>query len=262
MATQQLFASLSERETLLVEHLPVVKFIARRIHDRLPSSVELDDLVGAGTLGLMDAVDKFDASKNVQFKTYAQFRIKGAILDSLRELDWGSRSLRRKAREVEEAHNRLRTKLGRPATEQEVADDLGMSLAALQGLLGDLRGLEIGSLHIPDEEDGSVDDISETIADTRENPFQLFAGNEQRRLLAEWIDELPERERQVLSLYYYEELPMKEIGKVLGVVESRVSQIHTCAVTRLRARMTESPSKPAAKPAKSVPARKRLEMAH
>jgi RNA polymerase sigma factor for flagellar operon FliA len=228
------------REAILVENLPTVRFIARRIHDRLPASVELDDLISAGTIGLMDSVEKFDGAKKVQFKTYAQFRIKGAILDSLREMDWGSRSLRRKAREIEEAHNRLRTKLGHAATEQEVADDLGMSLTAFQSVLGDLRGLEIGSLHVADDEDGTTDDLSENIADTRDNPLQAFEGTEQKRLLAKWIEELPDRERQVLSLYYYEELPMKEIGQVLGVVESRVSQLHTSAVTRLRGRLAEA----------------------
>lgn len=227
----------SPNEALLLQTLPTVRFIARRMHDRLPASVELDDLISAGTIGLMDALKKFDSSKNIQFKTYAQFRIKGAILDSLRELDWGSRALRRKAREVEDANSRLRTKLGRAATEQEIADELAMKLEDYQLLLGDLRGLEIGSLHFADDEDGRTEDVSEKVVDLGPTPFDCFESTEQKQLLGKWIDELPERERQVLSLYYYEELPMKEIGALLGVVESRVSQLHTSAVARLRSRI-------------------------
>ena len=224
-------------ETLLLETLPAVRFIARRIHDRLPASVELDHLISAGTVGLMDALNKFDPSKGIQFKTYAQFRVKGAILDSLRELDWGSRALRRKAREVEDAHIRLRAKLGRAASEQEIADELSMALENYQLLLGDLKGLEIGSLHFADDEDGRTEDVSDKVADLGPTPFDCFESIQQKQLLGKWIDELPERERQVLSLYYYEELPMREIGALLGVVESRVSQLHTSAVARLRSRI-------------------------
>lgn len=249
----------SEREQFLIENLPTVRFIARRIHDRLPTSVELDDLVSAGSLGLMDAVDKFDFTKGVQFKTYAQFRIKGAMLDSLRDLDWGSRAQRRKAREVEAASSRLHVKLGRSATEQEIADEMNLSLADFQSLLGELRGLEIGSFYSVDEEGGEATDLSEMVADPGESPFDQYASLEQKRLLAKWIGELPEREKQVLSLYYYEELPMKEIGRVIGVVESRVSQLHSAAVMRLRARMASQTSAATAPPAEK---RGRLEASH
>jgi RNA polymerase sigma factor for flagellar operon FliA len=165
----------------------------------------------------------------------------------LRELDWGSRALRRKAREVEEANVRLRSKLGRAASEQEIASELAISLEDYQILLGDLKGLEIGSLHFADDEDGRPEDVSDKVVDVRPTPFDCFESAEQKRLLAKWIDELPERERQVLSLYYYEELPMKEIGLLLGVVESRVSQLHTSAVARLRARIRGERDSKAAK---------------
>src|SRR5712672_2904448 len=135
-----------ERERLLLEHLPQVKYIARRIHDRLPAQVPLEDLVHAGVVGLIDAVEKFDPGKNVQLKSYAKFRIRGAILDSLRELDWSPRHLRRQARQIEEAHRDLKLRLGRVASEPELAAELGMTLENFQHLLGELRGLDLGSL--------------------------------------------------------------------------------------------------------------------
>ena len=227
-------------ETLFMEALPSVRFIARRIHDRLPASVELEDLISAGTIGLLDAIEKFDPAQGVQFKTYAHFRVKGAILDSLRELDWGSRALRKKAREIEQSHRRLSTKLGRSAEEQEVAADLGLSIAEYQSVLSELKGLEVSSLSGCESPEGDAEDLTERIPDTRPLAFDILQHKEQKQLLAKWIDELPERERQVLSLYYVEELPMKEIAGLLGVVESRVSQIHSSAILRLRAKASDS----------------------
>ncbi len=230
----------NEREQLLLEQLPQVRYIARRIHERLPRHVPLEDLIHAGVLGLIDALHKFDRGKHVQFGSYAKFRIRGAILDSLREMDWSPRDLRRKARRLEEAHNKLRLELGRTPTEPELAAELGMDLRGLQLLLGEIDGLEIGSLRVASPRDGKEEDLCEYLPDDpEETPLLLCLRSEMKELLARAIAELPEKERQVLSLYYFDELTMKEVGAVLGVGESRVSQIHSMAVVRLRARMSE-----------------------
>jgi len=227
--------SSQERDRLLVEHLPTVRFIARKIHARLPQHVELDDLISAGMVGLIDAFSKYDNGKQVQFKSYAQFRIRGAILDSLRSLDWSPRELRRQGRAVEEAICSLTQKLGRAPGEHEVAEEMKLGLKAYQQLLGDLKGLEIGSLHMERSEDSGDEEIAYIPGSPDDDPlFQCLKG-EMKQLLADAIDALPEKERLVLTLYYFEELTMKEIGETLGVVESRVSQIHSSAVVRLRA---------------------------
>jgi len=225
----------SDRDMLLMEHLPTVRYIARRIHERLPQHVDLDDLVSAGVVGLIDALLKFDHSKKVQFKSYAQFRIRGAILDSLRTLDWSPRELRRKGRAVEEAIRSLTQLLRRAPTEQEIASEMKLSLAEYQQLLGDLKGLEIGSLHIERSEDSGDEELAYIPGSPEEDPLFRCLKGEMKQRLADAIDELPEKERLVLTLYYYEELTMREIGLTLGVVESRVSQIHSSAVLRLRA---------------------------
>lgn len=222
-------------EKLLLEHVPQVKYIARRIHDRLPPQVPIEDLISAGVLGLMDALQKYDPKKNVQLKSYAKFRIRGAILDSLRELDWSPRDLRRKARQIEAAHGALRERLGRAATETELAAELSMTLDELHKSLGDLRGLEISSLQTPTGTEGQEQPLSEVLPNRDDHdPLFLCLQDERKDLLHKAIDELPEKERQVLSLYYFEELTMKEVGVVLGVGESRVSQVHSAALTRLR----------------------------
>jgi RNA polymerase sigma factor for flagellar operon FliA len=230
-----------ERERVLLEQLPQVRYLARRIHERLPRHVPLEDLVHAGVIGLIDAFNKFDQSKQVQFGSYAKFRIRGAILDSLREMDWGPRELRRKARKIEEAHRTLSMQLGRAPTEAEVAAELGMPLEDFQRLLGELDGLEVGSLRVESPWDGKEEDLCEYIPNAPEDtPFFRCLHSEMKELLARLIAELPEKEQQVLSLYYFEELTMKEVGTVLGVGESRVSQIHSLAVVRLRSRMQEA----------------------
>lgn len=229
-----------ERQRLLTEQLPHVRYIARRIHERLPRHVPFEDLVHAGVVGLIDALHKFDHGKHVQFASYAKFRIRGAILDSLREMDWSPRDLRRQGRRLEEAHDKLRLELGRNPTEPELARELELPLADLQKLLGEISCLEIGSLRVVSPEDGKEEDLCEYLSGDRdETPLAQFLRSEMRDLLARAIEELPEKERQVLSLYYFEELTMKEVGIVLGVGESRVSQIHSMAVVRLRARMSE-----------------------
>ncbi len=225
----------AERERKLVEHLPMVRFIARRIHERLPQHVEMDDLVSAGVFGLMDAYNKFDHSKQVQFTSYAQFRVRGAILDSLRMLDWSPRALRRKGRAVEDATRDLTQRLGRAPQEAEIAEAMQLSLVDFQQLLSDLKGLEIGSLHAERSEDSGEEELAFLPTAPEADPlFQVMQGESKQRLI-DAIDALPEKERLVLTLYYYEELTMKEIGLTLGVVESRVSQIHSAAVLRLRA---------------------------
>jgi RNA polymerase sigma factor for flagellar operon FliA len=224
----------ADRDRMLVEHLPTVRFIARRIHERLPQHVELDDLVSAGVVGLIDAFAKFDHSKKVQFKSYAQFRIRGAILDSLRTLDWSPRELRRKGRAVEEAIRSVTQRLGRAPAEHEIAGEMELSLDEYQQLLGDLKGLEIGSLHMERSEDSGDEELSYIPGSPEEDPLFRCLKGELKQCLIDAIEDLPEKERMVLTLYYYEELTMKEIGQTLGVVESRVSQIHSAAVLRLR----------------------------
>ncbi len=237
-----------ERDRLLLEHLPTVRYLARRIHERLPQHVDLDDLVSAGVVGLIDAFSKFDHGKRVQFKSYAQFRIRGAILDSLRTLDWSPRELRRKGRAVEEAIRTTTQRLGRAPTEPEIAGEMGLELAEYQTLLGELKGLEIGSLHMERSEDSGDEELAYVPGPPDEDPLFRCLKGEMKQRLTDAIEELPEKERMVLTLYYYEELTMKEIGLTLGVVESRVSQIHSSAVVRLRTAMRALVSKGARMP--------------
>ena len=226
------------REQLLTEQLPQVRYIAQRIHERLPRHVLLEDLVHAGVVGLIDALKKFDCRKHVQFGSYAKFRIRGAILDSLRELDWGPRDLRRQARRIDEANQKLRAVLGRNPTEPELAHELELSLPQLQKLFGDINALEIGSLRIVSPDDGREQDLCECLASGNgDDPLTECLRSEMKNLLVRAIAELAEKERQVLTLYYFEDRTMKEIGMRLGVGESRVSQIHATAVMRLRTQM-------------------------
>lgn len=234
-------------EAILNEHLPMVRFLALRIRERLPQQVEMEDLISAGIVGLMDALQKFDPRKKVQFRTYAQFRVRGAMLDSLRALDWGPRDLRRKGRAVEEAIRSLSAALGKAPTESEVAKAMGLDLHAYQHLLGELSGLELGSLNTLPADDGGVETMALLPAGPKDDPFLQCQNSEMRRLLAEAIGALPERERMVLTLYYYEELTMREVGAAMGVVESRVSQLHSSAMAKLRVALRA--------PSKRVPAR-------
>jgi RNA polymerase sigma factor for flagellar operon FliA len=232
-----------EEERMMVEHLPIVRYIARRIHERLPQHVDIEDLVSAGVLGLMDAFQKFNPEKNVQFRSYAQFRIRGAILDSLRTLDWSPRDLRRKGRAVEQAMRALTVRLGRAPSEQEVAGELQMELGDYQQLLGELKGLEIGTLHLERSEDSGEEELAYIPNRPEDDPLFRCLEGEMRQRLAEAINNLPERERLVMTLYYYEELTMKEIGLTLGVVESRISQIHASAVLHLRTMLADLAAK-------------------
>jgi RNA polymerase sigma factor for flagellar operon FliA len=228
-----------EQERLLLEHLPIVRFLARRIHERLPQHVDIEDLVSAGVVGLMDAFTKFDPAKKVQFRSYAQFRIRGAILDSLRTLDWSPRDLRRKGRAAEEAVRVLTARLGRSPGELEIAAEMGVSLEEYQSLLGDLKGLEIGTLHVEHNEDSGEEELAYVPGRPEEDPLFCCLRGELQKKLTEAIECLPERERLVMTLYYFEELTMREIGLALSVVESRVSQIHASAVVHLRAALQD-----------------------
>ena len=226
-------ASESAREQLILEHLPQVRLIARRIHERVPESVCFDDLMSAGVVGLIQAIDNFDPHQNVRLKTYAEFRIRGAMLDSLREVDWAPRQKRRQARELEAAIARAEQRLGRTPEEGEIASELGISLDDYYRRLTDLEGLNIGELEfVRDDNDQPV--VLRGLAAEDASPSQILEKAELENLIARAIDKFPRIEKTVLSLYYYEELTLREIADILDVHFSRVSQIKSQAILRLR----------------------------
>jgi len=227
----------AEREALITETLPLIKHIAHRVATRLPSSIEVRDLINAGVIGLLDAIDKYEPERNVKFKTYAEVRIRGAILDSLRNLDWAPRSLRKKSKDLEKAYSELSQKLGRPATDEEVSEAMGENLDTFHALVDQLHGLTIGSFENLSDGEDSDSYLNYYPDDGSNDPYAKFETSELTRILAGAVEDLPEKERLVLSLYYYEELTMKEIGVLLGVNESRVSQLHTKAMLRLRGKL-------------------------
>jgi RNA polymerase sigma factor for flagellar operon FliA len=225
----------TDQEQLVMGEIPQVYYIARRIHERLPQHVALEDLVHSGVLGLIDAVRNFDASKNVQFKSYAQFRIRGAILDSLRELDWASRRTRDKRKLVDQTIAALSLKLGRAPNDEEMAAELGIELTALHLLLGKLDSLNMVGQQVAYGDDNEQHDLIESApARDEDNPFHQCLRTEMRDRLAGAIGSLSGKEQQVISLYYREELTMKEIASVLDIGESRVSQLHSAALKKLR----------------------------
>ncbi len=225
---------LEQRNALVLAELPQVYFIASRILERLPQHVELEDLVNAGVIGLLEACQSFDSTKNAQFKTFAKFRIRGAILDSLRVLDWGSRGLRRKGREITEATAKLEGTLGRQPSKEEIAKEMGLSPTQLEDAMSQLQGLHIVGQQAASLDGEDVYDVIESAASTWENPFEIYCKQEEKAQLAAAIGELSEREQLILSLYYVEELTMKEVASVVGVALSRVSQIHHAALTKLK----------------------------
>lgn len=230
----------AERDELILEHLPQIKYIAQRISTKLPSHVELNDLVSAGILGLLDAIEKFDPNRGVKFKTYAELRIKGAILDSLRNLDWAPRSLRKKSKDLERVHRDLEQRLGRPATDKEVCEEMEITLEEFYELVDQIKGLNLGSFQelSGQDDDKNGEPLVKYVPDAPSlDPFFVFHKSEIQGILSTAIDTLPKKERLVVSLYYFDELTMKEIGKVLGVNESRVSQLHTKAMLRLRTKL-------------------------
>ena len=227
------------KDQIVIEHTALIRYIVNRIAVRLPSHIDLDDLHNTGVIGLMDAIDKYDPSKNCKFKTYAEFRIKGAILDQLRSLDWVPRSIRQKSRRLEQAYAEVEQRKGRQATEAEIAESLGIEMEEFHFLLNQVRGISMVNLDelrsSGDSDQPMYGDIFEDVK--AENPFASLKTRELRQAVADCIGNLPEKERLVVSLYYYEDLNMKEIGNVLGITESRVCQIHTKAVGRLRSKL-------------------------
>jgi len=229
------------REKLVLHYLPIVKYVAGKMMQTLPSSVDFNDLIGAGVVGLIGAMERFDPSVGVKFETFALPRVRGAILDELRMLDWAPRSLRSKARKYEKAAEELEKDLGRTASRKELAERLDVDLQDIGALLRDLSTAALLSLDtaLEDEESGKSG-LYEIVRDPlAETPLETIEREELKRVLVEAINNLPEQEKLVLALYYYEELTLKEIGQVLGITESRVSQIHTKAVATLRARLRE-----------------------
>ncbi len=238
---------LEERNELIMEELPQVYFIAARIHERLPASVQIEDLVSAGVIGLMEACKSYDAARNAQFKTFARFRIRGAILDSLRLLDWGSRGMRRQAREIAEAAAQLEASLGRKPEHEEIAREMKISLDRLETTMAQIDGLQIvGQQGLLSQDSGETRDYIESAPGNEPDPFELYFRGEQKQQLTEAIAGLNEREQLVLSLYYKEELTMKEVAQVIGIALSRVSQIHTAALGKLRAALAAKEARPAA----------------
>lgn len=231
----------SERDQLILKELPSVYYIARRIFERLPQHVVFEDLVHAGVVGLIEAVRSYDASKSVPFNAFAKFRIRGAILDSLREMDWGSRPLRRKGRRMEEAIATLSAKLGRQPEEDEIAAEMGVSIEKLHEIALRLDGLTLVGQQVNSLFDSSgTQDLIESAPSHDENPYDLCLRTEIKERLADAIGTLSEKEQLVVSLYYREELTMKEIAKVVQLGESRVSQIHAIALPKLRAALQKA----------------------
>jgi RNA polymerase sigma factor for flagellar operon FliA len=230
------------RELLILHYSPLVKFVAGRVAAGLPQNIEQADLVSYGIFGLIDAIDKFDTSRNIKFETYAIARIKGAIIDELRSIDWVPRSVRAKARSVEKAYSKLENELHRTPTDAELATELGMSEDDLHNVFNQISFVGLVAL---DEmlsvggERGESSTLGETLPDKGEGPVQAFEVEEMKQLLADAINRMGEREKIVLTLYYYEGLTLAEIGEVLGVTESRVCQIHTKSVLQLRSRLSE-----------------------
>ena len=225
-----------ERERLILEHLPQVRLIARRIQERLPESVSLDDLVSTGVLGLISAIDNFDASHNVKLKTYAEYKIRGAILDSLRSLDWAPRQKRRKSKQIEAAIAVAEQRLHACPGEEEIAIELGITVDEYHEWLVEIRGLNVASLEYAGSEQGR--DLLHYLPDGADNlPSTLLERSELERLLAASIDCIPAIERTVLSLYFHEELTLREIAQVVNLHESRISQLKSQAILRLRGQM-------------------------
>lgn len=229
------------RDFFVKQYAPLVKYVAGKVAIGMPNNVEFDDLVGFGVFGLFDAIEKFDPDKHVKFKTYAVTRIRGAIFDELRSIDWVPRSVRQKTREIEDTIRRLEASLGRAATEEEIARAMKMDLKDFQQVMLKISGTSVLSLNEVWYlgEDNDKISIAESIeSQSSLNPDTIVEKEEIRRVIVEAINELPEKEKKVLILYYYEDLTLKEIGEVLEVTESRISQLHTKAVMRLRAKLS------------------------
>ncbi|MBP7971262.1 MAG: RNA polymerase sigma factor WhiG [Candidatus Nanopelagicales bacterium] len=235
--------SIDLREQLILHYSPLVKYVAGRVGVGLPSNIDQSDLVSYGIFGLIDAIDKFDLEREIKFETYAINRIRGAIIDELRSIDWIPRSVRTKARDVERAYAELEAKLQRTPSDSEVADELGVTKEALRRIFSQVSFVNVVALdellHIGGERGDKVT-LGESLVDAKaEDPESVFEVEETRYILADSVGALPEREKIVITLYYYEGLTLNEIGQVLGVTESRACQLHTKAVLQLRAKMAD-----------------------
>ena len=233
--------SIQLRDAFIRQYMPLVKYVAGKVAVGMPGNVEFDDLVGFGQFGLLDAINKFDPEKNVKFKTYAVTRIRGAIFDELRQMDWVPRSVRQKSREIEDTIVELESRLGRTASDEEIASAMNMSLDDFHHAMLKVSGTSMLSLNDvwysgEDSDKMSIGDSIESPSSL--NPDVIVEREEIKRVITEAINELPEKEKMVLVLYYHEDLTFKEIGQVLQVSESRISQLHASANTRLRAKLT------------------------
>jgi RNA polymerase sigma factor for flagellar operon FliA len=228
----------ADKNSLLTEHMPLVKRLAHQMKAKLPPSVEVDDLVQAGMIGLLDAINRYEENHGAQFETYAVLRIRGAMLDELRSSDWMPRSTRANMRKVEQAMATLQQQLGRPPSESEVAQSLKLPLSEYQELLGDSGGHQLVYYEDFHDEDGN-DSFLDRYAVDDDDPLKSLLDTDFRQTVIDAIDALPPREKMLMGLYYEEELNLKEIGAVMGVSESRVSQLHTQAVARLRTYLRE-----------------------
>ncbi len=229
------------RDRFIRQYMPLVKYVAGKVSTGMPESVDFDDLVGYGQFGLLDAINKFDPDKNVKFKTYAVTRIRGAIFDELRELDWVPRSVRQKSREIEDTITELEAKLGRTATDAEIAKSMGMTESEYESIVMKVSGTSILSLNDVWYSNDDSDNVS--IGDNIEapnslNPDVIVEREEIKRVITQAINELPQNEKMVIVLYYHEDLTFREIGQVLNVSESRISQLHSKANLRLRSKLT------------------------
>ncbi|MBN1410610.1 MAG: RNA polymerase sigma factor WhiG [Spirochaetales bacterium] len=229
------------RDFFIKQYAPLVKYVAGKIAIGMPNNVEFDDLVAFGVFGLFDAIEKFDPDKHVKFKTYAVTRIRGSIFDELRSIDWVPRSIRQKTREMEDTVRKLEARLGRSASDEEIAEEMGITIEEFQKLILNISGTSILSLNDvwnANDENDKVSIVDSIESPSSLNPDTIVEKEEIKRVIIEAINELPEKEKKVLVLYYYEDLTLKEIGAVLGVTESRVSQLHTKAIMRLRTKLT------------------------
>jgi RNA polymerase sigma factor, FliA/WhiG family len=226
----------STNDDAIRQYLPLVKRIAYHMMARLPASVEVDDLIQVGLIGLMDAVDRFDGSQGAQFESYATQRIRGAMLDDLRDADWLPRHIRQKSRAIESAINKLAQRHGRPPSELEISAEMGISLSDYQSMLGDVKGNQL--LYYEDFSDEESSDFLERyLVDDVSDPLSLLEDDGFRKGLIQAIEDLPEREKNLMGMYYEQDMNLKEIGAVMGVSESRICQLHSQAVARLRAKM-------------------------
>jgi RNA polymerase sigma factor for flagellar operon FliA len=226
-----------DTDALLEQYSPLVRRLAHQMIAKLPANVEVDDLIQVGMIGLADALGRFDASQGVQFETFATQRIRGAMLDELRGADWMSRGSRRQQRSIEAAVHRLEQKLGRAPAESEIAREMDMSLKEYQELLGKVRGTQLVYLEDMAGDDGDSDYLDRHVADADASPLSMLEDRRMREALVEAIKALPEREQHVMSMYYEQDMNLKEIAAVLGVTESRVCQLHSQCIARLRVKL-------------------------